>query len=165
MTKLLRSVLDFLYSDQSEPLIPQKFIQSIDECVFVHFLLTNLRREINLISKCDKMFSYLHGNARFSHLFNQEETQQIINVMTNGIGRPKTRLGITTFPFEWILWNLIKSMWTNGYNIVEYLYIVSAHPNLIITKEIIKKSLEFSKPDFGMKFVDEWKFLTENLDE
>ncbi len=159
MTSLLKNVLNYIYSDQSEPNVPHEFKVSVEECLYVHFLLTSLRRDINIISKCEKMFNYLHANAEYSRFFNQPDIQQIIEDQKRGIGRPHTRLGFTTFPFEWILWNLTKAFWINGYNIMEFLFITSNYPNSVITKEIITKALQYSKKDYGMKFLEEWSYL------
>ena len=40
--------------------------------------------------------------------------------------------------------------------------ISSNYSKMVFTKEIINKALEYSKSEFGMQFIDEWRDLTEN---
>jgi len=164
MTKLLILVLDFLYSDQSEPRIKNELLASLEEYFFVQFLLNNLRRNLKLIPKCDKMSRYLSENVAFERFLSSQEYENILEDMKNGLGRPATRLGHETFQFEWILWILIRGFWVNGYNILEFLYITTTYSKEVISRERVFRAIEYSKNEYSSKFTDEWEFLISSKD-
>lgn len=150
MTQLLRTVLDFLYSDLSEPKIPNGLMNSMHECVYVHFLLSNLRQNVQPIPKCDAMIKYLYVKIAFTRTLSSQEFSNILDDMKKGMGRPVTRIGQETFPFEWGLWNLVRGFWVNRYNILEFLYITTKYSKELIFRERVVYSESFRVLKIGI---------------
>jgi len=159
LTQLLKKILDFLFSDQIEPHVSPEFIISVDECIYVHFLLGNLNPDAKIYNKCNQMFNYLHGIIEFSRIFSQQETQDILEDIRKGFPRFVGKQGVEGYPFDVVLWNFIKACWYNGYNVLELIFITTTYPNELITKELVTRTLQYSKSDFGMKLIEEWNFL------